>query len=123
MMACCEGPDAAHVPTQKSAREGGREYYLFTAAGDGCLPCVKHLVEVERVDVFATSQTCKYTALAFAEWEVTEHTSRAPQCASVVEYLRGKWVGALRARPTCAFAFAEVPLRRRSLRRRIRRRP
>ena len=40
-----------------------------------CLPCVKHLVEVEGVDVFEASRTCRYTALDFAEWEVTQQTS------------------------------------------------
>ena len=84
----CPGPDAAHVPTQKSASKGGREYFLFTAAYDGCLPCVKHLVEVEKVNVFEASQTIRYTALDFAEWEVTQQTSRAPESASVVVYLR-----------------------------------
>ena len=84
----CPGPDTAHIPTQKSALAGGREYCLFAAARDGCLTCVQELVEVEHVNVFATSKTCKYTALDFAEWEVTQHSSRAPQCASVVAYLR-----------------------------------
>ena len=94
----CPGPDTAHIPTQKSARTGGREYYLFTAARDGCLACVQMLVEEELVDVFATSKTQKYTALDFAEWEVSQETSRAPGCAHVVAYLRDR-MGASRGPP------------------------
>ena len=94
----CPGPDTAHIPTQKSARAGGREYYLFAAACDGCLTCVQKLVEVEKVDVFATPRSCKYTALDFAEWEVSQQTSRAPQCERVVAYLRQR-MGASRVPP------------------------
>ncbi len=94
----CPGPDTAHIPTQKSARAGGREYYLFAAAYDGCLTCVQKLVEVEKVDVFATPRSCKYTALDFAEWEVSQQTSRAPQCERVVAYLRQR-MGASRVPP------------------------
>ena len=84
----CPGPDAAHIPTQRSAQSGGREYYLFTAARHGCLSCVRELVEVEHINVFATSHSCNYTALDFAEWEVSQNTHLAPYCAHVVAYLR-----------------------------------
>ena len=41
----CLGPDVQHVLQQKSANTGERKYVLFTAAEDGCLACLKHLVK------------------------------------------------------------------------------
>ena len=49
-LSVCAGPDVAHVPKQKSARSGGRVYFLYKAAQHGCLACVKHLVDTEGVD-------------------------------------------------------------------------
>ena len=46
------------------------------------------LVEEEGVDVCATSLTKQYSALDFAEWEVSQQSSSAPQCAIVATYLR-----------------------------------
>jgi hypothetical protein len=60
---------------------------LFKAAEDGCLQCVKHLVENEGIDPAATSTTCRYTALGFAEWS-QQHGQNLPGCADVAAYLR-----------------------------------
>jgi len=59
----CLGPDATHVPTQKSAKGGGRAYYLFKAAEDGCLSCVRKLIEKLGIDLLAFSTIFKYPAL------------------------------------------------------------
>ena len=80
----CLGPDVQHVPRQKSAKSGGRKYVLFTAAQDGCLACVKHLVEREGVDVHSASTNCKYTALDFAEWS-HQRRKGAKDCQAVIE--------------------------------------
>ncbi len=64
----CPGPDQAHVPLQKSASAGGRIYILFTAAQDGCLSCVKHLVDQEGLDPLTKSMSCAYDALDFSRW-------------------------------------------------------
>ena len=85
----CLGPDVQHVPRQKSAKSGGRKYVLFTAAQDGCLECVKHLVEREGVDVHSESTNCKYTALDFAEWS-HQRKKGAKDCQAVIEYLKAK---------------------------------
>ena len=62
---------------------------LFTAAQDGCLACVKHLVEREGVDVHSESANCKYTALSFAEWS-HQRKKGAKDCQAVIEYLKAK---------------------------------
>ena len=67
-MCRCDGPDVAHVPRQRSACDGGRIYFLFKACEDGCLPCVRELVEKEGVDPKQLSLSGKYTAMDFAEW-------------------------------------------------------
>ena len=85
----CPGPDVRHVPRQKTAKSGGRKYVLFTAAQDGCLACVKHLVEREGVDVHSVSTNCKYTALDFAEWS-HKRKKGAKDCRAVIEYLKAK---------------------------------
>ena len=85
----CLGPDVQHVPRQKSAKSGGRKYVLFTAAQDGCLACVKHLVEREGVDVHSESTNCKYTALSFAEWS-HQRKKGAKDCQAVIDYLTAK---------------------------------
>lgn len=58
-------PSTAHVP---STRPGNRIYWLFQAAQEGCLECVRRLVEEEGLDVDSKSQTQGWSALSFAEW-------------------------------------------------------
>ena len=88
----CPGPDSAHIPTQKSyKRTGLRKYFLFTAASDGCVQCVRRLLE-EGVPPSALSESCKYSALDFAAWEITQARKKgcaAPGCEAVVEFLQG----------------------------------
>ena len=47
MIRLVQKKDTAHVPTVKSAKLGGRKYFLFKAAVDGCLGCVRKLIDVE----------------------------------------------------------------------------
>ena len=63
----CPGPDVAHKPMQKSAKTGGRKYFLFTACEAGCLPCVRRLVVDEGIDPRSESTTCHFSAIRFAE--------------------------------------------------------
>ena len=87
----CPGPDSAHVPTQKSFLKGGeRKYFLFRAASDGCVQCVRKLLD-EGVSPHAESQSCKYTAIDFASWEVAQASKNgrsAPGCEQVVAFLQ-----------------------------------
>ena len=85
-MTCC-GPDVAHVPKQKSARSGGRVYFLYKAAEDGCLACVKHLVDTEGVDPKQVSASCGYSALDFAAWAKSS-SSDPGKYDDVLAYLR-----------------------------------
>ena len=65
----CGGPDVAHVSTLKSALNGGgRIYTLFKACEDGCLPCVKKLIEEEHVDPNQRSTSGTYGAIDFVTW-------------------------------------------------------
>ena len=85
----CPGPDAAHKPTQKSFKKGGgRKYYLFAAASAGCLDCVKRLVLEEGVDPKSTSDSCKYTAVSFAEWSLQQGAGGAEGCRRVINFLQ-----------------------------------
>ena len=82
----CLGPNFAHVPTQKSAERGGRAYYLFKAASDGCLSCVRKLIEEEGIDPLTVSTTCKYRAVDFAKWELRDGETSAEH-TKIVAYL------------------------------------
>ena len=39
-------------------------------AWHGCLPCLKHCIEVHGVDAKVESDTMKYTAMHWARWAV-----------------------------------------------------
>jgi len=82
----CLGPDDAHVPTVKSAKLGGRKYLLFKAAVDGCLGCVRKLIDVEGIDPLAVSTTGKWSALDFVKWHCREGKI-STQHAEVIEFL------------------------------------
>ena len=84
---CCGEPELAHAPKMGSARHGGREYVLFQAASDGCLPCVRKLIEEDGLDPFAESINCKYTALEFAMYASDQRRGDAG-CEEVRKYLR-----------------------------------
>ena len=78
----CPGPDVAHRPTQKSAKDGGRKYFLFAAAEAGCLSCVKQLALREGVDPNSITTTAGYTVVGFEEWGYKQTSS--PRCMEVV---------------------------------------
>ena len=62
---------------------------VFTIVQDGCLACVKHLVEREGVDVHSESANSKYTALDFAEWS-HQRMRGSKDCQAVIHYLKVK---------------------------------
>ena len=74
-MAYCPGPEE-HRPTQRHAY-GKREYVLFKAAEDGCLSCVKWLIEQEGVDPNSRSENMGYTVVGFADWGLQRHQKMA----------------------------------------------
>ena len=79
----CSGPES-HVPPRR--HRGKRTYVLFRAAEDGCLKCVRKLLEEEKVDISAVSETKGYSALDFAEWGVKKGSSSEGD--AVVKFLR-----------------------------------
>ena len=87
----CPGPETAHRPTQKSYKDSNdRKYYLFKAAEDGCVACVRMLITEEGIDPHEQSNTCKYTALQFASWAVEQAKKKGRDdrgCAEVVKFL------------------------------------
>ena len=78
-------PGASHAPSK--AKRDNREYWLFQAASDGCLPCVKHFLDVENVDPSAMSATQRYTALDFASYA---HSRGVAGADAVAEFLRAR---------------------------------
>ena len=102
-MCRCDGPDVAHVPRQRSACDGGRIYFLFKACEDGCLSCVRELVEREGVDPRQSSLSGKYTVMDFAEWG--QSCSSCPdKYDDVIAYLN------VRATPWCSQYCSHVSL-------------
>ena len=85
-MCRCDGPDVAHVPRQRSACDKGRIYFLFKACEDGCLSCVRELVEEEGLDPRQLSLSRKYTAMDFAEWGQS-YSSCPDKYDDVIAYL------------------------------------
>ena len=59
-------PGETHVPSTRRRQQ--RKYWLFQAASEGCLRCVRHFVEAEGVDPASESDTNGWTALDFAVW-------------------------------------------------------
>ena len=94
----CLGPEVAHIPRQNNkAKSGDKKYFLFKAASDGCVACVKRLVEKDGVNANIESLSCKYTALDFAEWFQTRGDNPSG-CAEVISYLRHRSVSAQEVR-------------------------
>lgn len=61
--------------------------WFFNAAWQGCLPCVKHCIEVHGVDVASEGDNMKYTVMDWAQWAVARETEGA---VAVVDYLSAK---------------------------------
>ena len=86
--AMCSGNGYCHVPYHKQKlAQGGKMYFLFTAAEHGCVACVKQLIEEEGVNANSQSLHNKYTALDFAEW-FAKKGKNPTGCEEVAQYLR-----------------------------------
>ena len=59
-------PGESHKPAGQ--RRGDPRYWMFKAASDGCLPCVRHFLEHEKVHPDSRSQSQGYTVLDWAVW-------------------------------------------------------
>ena len=81
----CGDPLLAHTPKMKNSLGGRLQYVLFQASMDGCLPCVRHLIEVEGLDPEGRSDSGAYSALDFATYGL-QRTSLSG-CADVADYL------------------------------------
>merc|ERR1712008_11200 len=72
--------------------KGGRnnsKYGLLYAAQAPCIECVKYYVEHEHVDPKSKSDSRGYTAISFAEWELSKCRSQdIAEYESVLLYLR-----------------------------------
>ena len=79
-------PGERHKPARKRVDE--RRYWLYEAAWDGCLTCVRHFLEDEHVDPDSRSHSQGYTVL---DWAVWAREKGRPGADAVEEYLRARW--------------------------------
>ena len=86
----CADTLLAHPPKMKKSLGGRLKYVLFQASMDGCLPCVRHLIEVEGLDPDGRSDSGAYSALDFATYGL-QGTSQCG-CADVADYLLARRV-------------------------------
>ena len=56
-----------HAP-KSAARRKEIRHWMFQAGFQGCLPCVKHCIEVIGVEPDIESSNKKFTAMSWAEW-------------------------------------------------------
>ena len=80
---CPNGRD--HRPPHTAGRRRHIKHWLYCAAFHGCVPCVRHCVDVLHVDPKIQSDNMNYTALHWAEWGVQQPV---PGAAEVVAYVR-----------------------------------
>jgi hypothetical protein len=81
---CSGGHD--HAPQTSKRRKQVKEW-LYNAAWQGCLPCVKHCVEELNVDPQIRSENMNYTPADWGRWAVAEHVRGSE---AVVAYLEEK---------------------------------
>ena len=77
---------ARHQPKNKSRRADAK-YWLFKAADDGCLQCVRAYLDAG-VSATSTSDNCKYTVKDWTHWAADQKRSGA---AVVLAYLEEHW--------------------------------
>ena len=76
-----------HLP-RSAYRRGRPEYMLFQAALEGCLPCVRRMLEQDpKVDRNALSDTQNYSVQDFADYAVQRNV---PGARAVQMYLTGQ---------------------------------
>ena len=81
---CAEGKD--HYPRTSQRRKQIKEWF-FSAAMQGCRPCVQHCIDVLGLDVNIHSDNKKYTVKDWAQWAVDKHVEGAQD---VVSYLNSE---------------------------------
>ena len=75
-----------HQPVQWRKRRQFKEWF-FHAAKQGCLPCVRHCIEVLCIDPDVQSDHERHTALAWSEWAAGLQVDGARE---VFEYLSNR---------------------------------
>ena len=82
-----------HAPRSRH-RQGRPEYILFQAASEGCVHCVRKLLEKEpKVDPYVLSDTERYSVKDFADYAVERGVAGA---VAVQAYLATFWDVAMR---------------------------
>ena len=84
-MACV--PGVSHRP-QDAVRARERKYWLFQAAWDGCLRCVKHFLEGKIVQPQEISNSSGFSAL---DWAFYGQENEREGADDVVAYLQREW--------------------------------
>ena len=84
-MVCIRG--ANHQP-KDAARRGEIKVWLFEAAWSGCLACVKHFLEDERINPQEISKISKSSAL---DWALHGQELGQAGADEVVAYLQRAW--------------------------------
>ena len=85
LMACV--PGVSHQP-QDAVRARERKYWLFQAAWDGCLCCVKHFLEGKIVQPQEISNSSGFSAL---DWALYGQENEREGADEVVAYLQSEW--------------------------------
>ncbi len=73
-------PATAHQPTK--SRVHIRKYWVFQAASDNCVECVRRFLEEEGIDAWSVSDSKSYSISDFATWA---------RATDVEEYLHRRW--------------------------------
>ena len=81
---CSEKGD--HRPFNPDKRGQLKEWF-YHAVRQGCLPCVRHCIEILCIDPEVESDHQRYTALAWSQWAVQHKVSGA---RAVFDYLRNR---------------------------------
>ena len=76
-----------HCPTT-SAKRKSLKYWLFMAARDGCLQCVRFTIEQLGADVFQTSDRCGYNLRDWAQWAIEKKKPGAEDVEAYLNFLR-----------------------------------
>ena len=70
-----------------SHKRGQLKEWFYHAVSQGCLPCVRHCIEILCIDPEVESDHRRYTALAWSQWAVQQ---QVPGARAVLDYLSNR---------------------------------